>query len=351
MNALAGLSLTGWWPVRVLLLAALVPAGLLVARCRRGRGRVAAGSVALLLVAVNVLTFVNASVGYYRTLGQALGLPGGDAAVDAPRAPASGMVTSIEIPGRTSGFPARAAQVYLPPAWFAHPRPKLPVVVLLHGTPGSPADWDDDGGAASTLDAWAAGHRGVAPVVVMPDINGGFDRDTECVDSPAGRAETYLAEDVPAFVVSRFSTQPPGRRWAVAGLSEGGSCALMLALRHSDRFAVFADYSGLAGPRSGDGNAVGETIATLFGNSLANFRSHEPGWLLTHQRYPELSGWFETGDQDPAPLAAIRRLEPLAEAAGVSAELVVVPGGGHDFFLWRRAFADSLPWLLTRLGG
>jgi S-formylglutathione hydrolase FrmB len=362
VNTVAELSLTDWWPVRVVLVAALVLAGLLAWRVRRRAATIAVTALALLLTVVNLLVLVNASYGYYHTLGQAVGLSSRDAsrlgalnrsqvpASGVPQMPASGVVVAISIPGRTSGFSARAAQVYLPPAWFAQPRLKLPVLLLLHGTPGSPTDWIDGGGAADTLDTWASTHHGIAPIVVMPDINGSFDNDTECVDGPAGQAETYLTEDVPAFVANRFFTQPPGRQWALAGLSEGGSCAMMLVLRRPGQFATFADYSGLAGPRSGNGNALGNTVDALFAHSLTEFRAHEPGWLLTHRRYPQVSGWFEAGDHDGDPLTAARQLEPLARAAGVATQLVVVHGADHSFSLWRRAFADSLPWLAGRLG-
>src|SRR5258708_2954178 len=104
-----------------------------------------------------------------------------------------GMVGRVVIAPTVSGFRARPAQVYLPPAWFARPRPRLPVVELLHGTPGMPEDWTRAGQADVTADRWAAGHRGVAPVIVMPDPNGGFMSDTECVDLPQARADTYLS--------------------------------------------------------------------------------------------------------------------------------------------------------------
>lgn len=57
--------------------------------------------------------------------------------------------------------------------------------MLLHGTPGTPQDWIDGGQAAATADAYAAAHGGRAPILVMPDINGSIDADTECVDSPS----------------------------------------------------------------------------------------------------------------------------------------------------------------------
>ncbi|GHE76563.1 hypothetical protein GCM10017786_02060 [Amycolatopsis deserti] len=351
MTTLAELPLTGWWPVRLLLLVAFVVAALLAWWVRRLWVRAGLVTVAVALALLNVLAVVNASYGYYLTLGQAIGLPGRDAAslrqLERTGIPGEGQLITITIPGPTSHFAARPAQVYLPPAWFARPRPKLPVVMLLHGTPGAPGDWSDGGGATATLDSWAAAHGGTAPIVVMPDINGAFDADTECV----GPAETYLTRDVPAFVAGRFFTRPPGRHWAVAGLSEGGSCAVTLALRHSDTFSAFADFSGLAGPRSGDGNDVGDTVPALFDGSTTDFDAHEPGWLLAHGRYPGTGGWFEVGDADDDPLAAARALEPMAARAGIDTHLVVVSGGGHDFFLWRQAFADALPWLVARVSG
>ena len=95
---------------------------------------------------------------------------------------------------------ARDAQVYLPPAYFAHPRPKLPVVVLVSGVPGSPEQWFAEGRAGQTLDAFAEGHRGLAPITVAVDANGATFKDTLCVDSPAtgDKVMTCPAEDVPA---------------------------------------------------------------------------------------------------------------------------------------------------------
>ena len=164
--------------------------------------------------------------------------------------------------------------------------------MLLHGTPGDPTDWVEAGQAQATADAWAARHGGVAPVLVMPDINGTFTDDTECVDSPLGQVETYLTVDVPAAVRTNLGTLPPGPAWAIAGLSEGGSCAIMLALRHPDLFATFGDFSGLAGPRAGETNDdTADTVAQLFGGSQQAFAAHEPADLLASSRFPHTGGW------------------------------------------------------------
>jgi S-formylglutathione hydrolase FrmB len=171
------------------------------------------------------------------------------------------------------------------------------------------------------------------------------------VDGPPGRAETYLTEDVPRFVQRTFRTQPTGRAWAFAGLSEGGTCALVLALRHPSLVSAFGDFSGLAGPRVGDTNAdTAATVTGLFGGSQRSFAAHEPADLLTGRRFPSLGGWFEVGDADPEPLAAQTALVPKARAAGIETCAVVVPGGTHTFDVFSAAFADALPWMAGRLG-
>jgi S-formylglutathione hydrolase FrmB len=354
-DTLAELSLTDWWPLRGALLLVLAAAVALLVWWRRRRVlRVVVGGVTAVVLTANVLAGVNAYYGYYLTVGQAVGLPGRNAMslaeLDRHSPPPAGVVVGIDVPVSRSRFTARTTRIYVPPAWFARPRPHLPVLVLLHGTPGSPTDWIDGGRATATLDEWATSHHGQTPIVVMPDVNGGLTDDSECVNGPVGNVETYLTVDLPGFVSSRFFTQPPGPAWAVAGLSEGGTCALMLALRHPDLFRTFADYSGLAGPRSGDGNAVGDTVPALFGGSERDFQAHEPAYLLAHQRYPQLAGWFEVGGDDEQPLLAQQRLAAAARHARVRVREVVVPGQSHTFTLWSAALAQSLPWLVAHLG-
>lgn len=354
IDFLTNLPLTTWWPLRApLIVATGLAAGLLVWRGRRWWSRVTLVLLLIVLLPVDALAGVNAYYGYYLVLGQALGHPAVDTAspgvLNRHTPPENGAVVSLPIPAPGARFYPRPAQIYLPPAWFSLPRPHLPVLMLLHGTPGSPGDWTGPGMAQVILDRWAHTHHGYAPIVVMPDINGSVNGDTECVNGARGRAENYLSATVPRFVQSRFATQDPGRAWAVAGLSEGGTCALMLTLLHPQTFSSFGDYSGLIGPRAGDTNNPGGTLASLFGGSQRAFTQHQPTWLLNHHRYPNVAGWFETGDDDPAALAAAHRLAPLAHRAGISTSLVVIPGDGHSFALWRDALAESLPWISHRI--
>lgn len=351
----AELSLVEWWPLRTaLLVAAAVAAVVLVWRSRRLVTRAALGSLVTLLVVLNVLLAVNAYYGYFLTMGQAFGYGGPDQSMSLLRnrrvPPPTGVVVAVDIPGTASHFQGRTARVYVPPAWFAHPRPRLPVVEMLHGVPGSPTDWVDGGEAKTAMDGWAAAHHGLAPVMVMPDVNGAVLDDTECVNSNRAQAETYLTKDVPDFVQSRFFTQKPGREWAMTGLSEGGSCALMLALRHPNMYSTVADYGGLLGPRNGQANDPGDTTDELFGGSQKEFMAHEPSNLLQTRKYPGMHVYFGAGGNDPEPLQAMQTLSDLTRRSGIDTRTEVLPGREHTFDVWRDLFASSMPWINEQLG-
>lgn len=360
IDVFGDISLSSWWPFgTVLLVLGVLVVVAAVFLVRRAVSRVVLAVLSVVLMLASAAVAVNAYYGYYPTLGEALGgaqpdegsLADAEAAADAGALPSTGQVVPIDLQGTTSGFVPRQAFVYLPPAWFARPRPALPVVLLLHGSPGDPTNWTEGGNAQATADAWAAAHAGVAPVLVMPDINGSVAGDTECVDGPAGNAETYLTVDVPAAVQQSFGTLPTGKDWAIAGLSEGGACSIMLALRHPDKFVAFGDYGGLAGPRVGETNAdTADTVTQLFGGSQQQFAAHEPANLLANQHFPGLGAWFQVGTDDAQPLAATEQLAPLTRAAGISTCVVTVPGAGHTFDVWTAAFRDSLPWMAARLG-
>jgi S-formylglutathione hydrolase FrmB len=312
------------------------------------------------LAGVFALTVVNEHYQYYPNIGTLLGKEAqyevNDAQLKQAQAdyrktkklPDHGFTLSESIPGTKSGFQARDAFIWLPPVWVESPTPKLPVVELLHGSPGAPDDWTRAGFADQTAGIYALAHDGRAPILVMPDSNGSDAGDTECVDSNRGHAETYLTEDVPAFVRKTFNAATTDRSMAVAGESAGGMCALMLALRHPDTYAAFGDYAGLTSPTVAQSVDANQTTAALFGGDRDEYNEHDPLWLLQNKKFPDTAGWFEVGLSDSDPLAAQRKLVPLARAAGVRTCAREVPGA-HDYTFAAQAFRDSYPWLSSRL--
>ncbi len=256
-----------------------------------------------------------------------------------------GVVVPFPIPGVVSGFSGRTAQVYVPPVWFARPGIRLPVIELLHGTPGSPADWTRGGGADVTADDYARLHGGLAPIIVMPDVNGSWASDTECVNGRHGLAETYLTVDVHRAVVAAFHTRIDAGGWAVAGLSEGGYCALELALRHPDMFSVVGDFSG------GDHPTVSGGLHNLFDGSPAHVAATERQYnarvLLQTARTARPAIWMATGTDDGDIVRSMRVLMREAQARGLRTWLDLLDGG-HTFRVWSKSFRNAMPWIAAQ---
>lgn len=271
--------------------------------------------------------------------------------IDSPGSlPARGVVLAFSIPATVSHFPARTGQVYLPPVWFENPRPHLPVIELLHGSPGSPADWTRGGGADLTADTYARTHRGFAPILVMPDVNGAdWQRDSECVDGPEGNAETYLTVDVRNAVVHAFGARADGASWGVAGLSEGGSCALQMGLRHPDLFRAVGDFSGDDHPWISGGLKRlfwGTTPSEL----LRAEQSYDPRAILSSWHSTDAPAMAFCSGRNDHVLPKMRRLVVLARRDHITTTLEVF-SGGHTFWLWNHSFAWAMPWMMRYLGG
>jgi S-formylglutathione hydrolase FrmB len=253
-----------------------------------------------------------------------------------------GVVVPFNIPATRSRFHARTAQVYLPPAYFATPQPELPVIELLHGTPGSPADWTRAGFADITADAYAAQHDGYAPILVMPDVNGSWTSDSECVNGKRGQVQTYLTSDVRDAIIARFHTRADAGGWSIAGFSEGAYCALQMGLRHPDLYGAIGDFSGEEGPsvRGGPQRLFTGTVQ----QAQQQVAQYNPAVLLRQWDNPIRPPiWFEVGSNDIT-ARAMASLDLLARADRFDTAFVIQQGTDHSFASWRDAFRDALPW-------
>ena len=267
--------------------------------------------------------------------------------------PAKGVVVPVAISAETSKFRHRGELVYLPPAWFASvPPPKLPVVMMVGAEINTPADWLRVGGAATTADAFAAAHGGVAPVLVFVDSGGAFGIDTECVNGSRGNAADHLTKEVVPYMVSNLGVSADRANWGVAGFSTGGTCAVDLTVMHPDLFSAFVDIAGDACPNVGTKE---QTISALFGGNAAAWAAFDPATVITrHGPYRGVSGWFvvaEAADRDAnagGQDVAAHSLCAIGGAHGIDCA-VVTEQGKHDWVFAAAAFAAALPWLAGQL--
>lgn len=271
--------------------------------------------------------------------------------------PERGTVSPVAIPASDPAFTPRDAVVYLPPAYHADPRPALPVMVLMAGVPGEPADWFGPGRAAETLDAYVAAHGGIAPIVVSVDPLGGTLVNPLCSDGPHGDVATYVARDVPAWIDRTLQTDPDRAHWTVGGISNGATCALQTVARTPDAYGSVLVFSGELHPDLGGEE---KTVAEGFGGDQAAFEANDPLSLFAAAErgegpgaggaYRGLGGIASVGEDDsyvgpPVPQA----LAEAAGRAGLEMQVRTYPGG-HTWSVWSRALADQLPWAAERMG-
>lgn len=338
------------------LTALLFAAGVVIVGWRgRPWWRHGVGLVAVLLTCATMVNAVNSEIGYYPTLRDAwLGvshtrMPTAIELSQLAAVPAdtpTGRVVAVTIPATFSHFRHRQEYVYLPPAWFRHPRPHLPVLVMIGGVFAAPDDWIRAGHAVETADAYAQKHSGLAPILVFADATGDVITDTECVNGAAGNAEDHLVKDIPAYVESAFDAAATPRQWGVAGWSMGGTCAVSLVVGHPDTFNHFVDISGDLGPNVGDKQ---QTIDKLFNGNAAAWAAHDPLTLLAHRgSFHGVTGLFVCGTKEEEHCRDANQLAAAAKLAGIPNDVTVLPGD-HTWKFATRAFAAALPWFGVQL--
>lgn len=258
--------------------------------------------------------------------------------------PAAGQVSEVTIPGTISGFAARTAWIYLPPAYLTQNRPSLPVLVMIPGQPGSDRDWLDSGGLAAVMDQFANSHGGLAPIVVMADALGGPLANPLCADTSAAKVDTYLSRDVPTWISANLQVLPDHRSWAIGGFSYGGTCSLQMAVNHPEVYSTFVDIAGQAEPTLG---TRVDTVDQLFGGDEAAFLAINPVTIMATKSFPRTSAFIATAQDDPLSADAATVLA-ACKSAGMKTTTISVPGG-HTWPMATAALTQSLPWLAARV--
>jgi enterochelin esterase-like enzyme len=305
----------------------------------------------------NRIDFLPASVAADQLVASPPGIALSEVWMPPPGMPARGAVASAPVPGTRSGFRARDAWIYLPPAYLSTPRAELPAIILMSGQPGDPRDWFEDGRLAGVLDAFARRHQGLAPVVVAVDHLGDPLANPGCVDSTLGNVYTYLTVDVPMWIGQSLQVAPDTLDWAVGGLSSGGTCALTLALTAPATYRTFLDISGEDAVNPIPPPDADDLVPEIPGDRAPPGIPGEPSpgdipdliGLLRTEQFPGTAGYFVAGADDTFYLPQQQRVVDAAAGSGMTIDYVELPGE-HEWIVWGVAFELDLPKLAARLG-
>ncbi|WP_210408079.1 esterase family protein [Allokutzneria sp. NRRL B-24872] len=246
--------------------------------------------------------------------------------------------------------------VYLPRGYDRDEARRFPVLYLLHGRGDSMSAWTR---VKPDLDRMIA--RGEIPPVlaVLPDAPWS-SRGSYYVDSAhtGGRpVETALTRDLVSHVDSAYRTVQKRDGRLVGGYSMGGAGALRYALAHQDEFGHAVVLSpAVYTPLPPADSSVREFGAYGSGDRLFDEqvyrRLNYPSLLPLLRKEMPTRLYVAVGDDEwPNPDPAEARHDIDFESAalynaarrgpGVTAELRI-SNGGHDWAVWRPAFADAL---------
>jgi len=310
------------------------------------------GAVRLLMILFCQLTaicvvavWINNSYGLYSSWTDLLGEDNGTATAAMPGPPASlakftrgtDGVLDTYFRGAHSKLSGQVL-VWTPPQYgkAAYRTSRFPVVMLLHGVPGSPDSWLEGGGIPGVVTK-LIDQRKVHPfILVMPVINpGGID--TTCSNTPERKVATWLTQDVPTLVKSQFRVLTDSRAWGLLGISTGGFCAAKLPLQYPDVFRYGAAMD--PDPFTGDASALPDPQLR---------QRNSPLHLARTTRAP-IALYLLTTVQDrfsrPANLYALRDVVQYPGTVSVT----VLPTGGHNWGTWERMYPAVFPWLSRHL--
>jgi S-formylglutathione hydrolase FrmB len=146
---------------------------------------------------------------------------------------------------------------------------------------------------------------------------------------------------VPA-VADRFGVGTDPRRWAVAGFSSGGTCAIDLAVMHPERFGRFVDIAGDERPNTG---SQAQTVDRLFGGDRRAWATFDPATAIAaHGPYRDSAGLFLVPESGRADSQAAQRLCGLGAVRGIKCSVTTL-AGRHTWPFAAAAFEKALPWL------
>jgi enterochelin esterase-like enzyme len=248
------------------------------------------------------------------------------------------------VPNTASGFPARPAEYYLPPAALVDDPPRLPLVIMMMGQPGDP----DVSWIAEALDEHAAQNNGLAPIAIVVDQLSDPSIDPLCLDTDMGKVETYVMQDVMPWAKLHLNVLQGAKFTTVAGYSNGGGCAAYFGAKYPETFGNILAIAPTEYP--GVENSA-EVLSSVFGGDQAAYDAVKPEAIMAAKApYADTTAIFAVGQTDSAFAPGTKRLADAASAAGMRSTYYEVPGGDHGVSTLTGGLDEGFTLLYPRLG-
>lgn len=224
-----------------------------------------------------------------------------------------GKLETVEYDSTSVGI-KRKTRVYTPPGYSKDM--KYPVLYLLHGIGGDENEWARSGAPDVILDNLFADKKVVPMIVVLPNGRASKDltpRDPIPKQSPAfALFEKELLTDLIPFIEKTYSVKTDRESRALAGLSMGGGQSLNFGLGNLDTFAWVGGFSSAPNTKR---------PADLI-------KDHADAAKKLRLLY------LACGDKDGL-FRISQDVHKMLDEKKVPHVYRVIPGGGHDFKVWK----------------
>ena len=168
---------------------------------------------------------------------------------------------------------------------------------------------------------------------------------TEAPWSANYRMFSYISQELPAVVAAHFPLRMD--RQGIFGHSMGGHGALVMALRHSDRFRSCSAFAPITSPSQADMPAA--AFARYLGPDRDGWRAYDSVALIEDGHgFPEIL--VDQGDADNfLEMLLPQRLEAACRGGLTNLTLRMQPGYGHAYYFVSTFMEDHLRWHAARL--
>lgn len=240
-----------------------------------------------------------------------------------------GKIDTITYKSKTVGTDRRAL-IYTPPGYAKDI--KYPVLYLLHGIGGDEKEWFKNGHPEVILDNLYAENKLEPMIVVLP--NGRAmkdDRATGNIMAPDkvqafATFENDLVKDLIPFIEKNFPVIKDREHRAIAGLSMGGGQSLNFGLGNLDQFAWVGGFSSAPNTKKPEELVPNPEVAKAKLKLL----------------------WISCGDKDGL-IPFSKRTHDYLVANQVPHIYYVIPGGFHDFKVWKESLYHYSQLLFKRV--
>ena len=159
------------------------------------------------------------------------------------------------------------------------------------------------------------------------------------------RMYSYISEELPAVIAAHFPLRMD--RQGIFGHSMGGHGALVMALRHSDRFRSCSAFAPITSPSQVEMPSAAFT--RYLGSDKDSWRAYDSVALIEDGHgFPEVL--VDQGDADNfLEMLLPQRLKAVCEGGLTDLTLRMHPGYGHAYYFVSTFMEDHLRWHAARL--